>query len=102
MLAPFGGVPPGLPPAPAPGPPGGGPPAWGPAPFGPPGGPPGPPGPPAPGPGGAPGGRLIGGPSASTTTPYDAISLKYSGNVSPFFAHPPSPQTSTGCLRSVS
>src|SRR6187200_653746 len=67
----------------------------------PPGGRPPPPGggPPAPG-GGAPAGRAIGGPSAMTTKPCDAISLKYSGNVSPFFAQPPSPQTSTPCLSS--
>ena len=46
---------------------------------------------------GPPAGRAIGGPSAMTTKPCDAISLKYSGNMSPFLAQPPSPQTSTGC-----
>src|SRR5690606_20625225 len=98
---------PGRPGAPAPG---GGPPARAPPAPGPPcGGPPAlaPPGPPAPraaGPFGppAPAPRAPGGPSAITTKPCDAISDRNSGNMRPFFAQPPSPQTTTGWRAIVS
>src|SRR5512134_3414691 len=55
--------------------------------------------PPAPGAAPPPGAvRATGGPSAITTTPCDAISLRNSGNCRPSLAQPPSPHTITGCL----
>src|SRR5687767_16010174 len=87
-------------PRPAPRPPPAGPPAGGAAPpargagAAPPAG-----APPAPGAAPPPGAvRATGGPSAITTTPCDATSLRNSGNCRPSFAQPPSPHTITGCL----